>query len=381
MSDCERSWELEIYREGRLGPKDARSFERHLKACSECKFRSECCERLRVLGGAIGQDGPNELTMRRLRTRILRDVATGATPRKPRAWARVAMAAGIALAVGGGAVWLVDGKSAPKVATPVAATATTLQGAAPVEGLAGTIAAVAEARWTQARRDGVERVTLDEGTLAVHVRPQRLGERFLVVMPDGELEVRGTTFEVTVAGGATTRVTVDEGVVELRLRGRDAVRLERGGVWTPPAPVTANTPEKGTPPKAVPSVLPVPPPDDGASAYSSAVDLLRAGRGDDAAAAFHAFILAHPAAPQAEDASYLEAVALARAGRVDAAGLAAEHHLARFPASFHRKEAAILVARAATQRADCSRVRAVLAPWLASPDADVRAALGSCQAP
>jgi hypothetical protein len=380
MSDCERSWELEIYREGRLGPKDARSFERHLKACSECKYRNESFERLRVLGGAISQDGPNELTMRRLRTRILRDVATGATPREPRGWTRVAMAASIALAVGGGAVWLVDGKRAPKVAAPVAAT-TTAQGAAPVEALAGTVAPVADARWTQARHDGVERVTLDDGTLAVHVRPQRLGERFLVVMPDGELEVRGTTFEVTVAGGATTRVRVDEGVVELRLRGRDVVRLERGGAWTPPAPVTANAPEKATPPRAVPSVLPVPAPDDGASAYSSAVDLLRAGRGDDAAAAFHAFILAHPAAPQAEDASYLEAVALARAGRVDAAGLAADHHLASFPASFHRKEAAILVARAAIQRADCSRARGVLAPWLASPDADVRAALGSCPAP
>jgi len=380
MSDCERSWELEIYREGRLGPKDARSFERHLKACSECKSRSECYERLRVLAGAIGQDGPNELTMRRLRTRILRDVATGATPREPRAWTRVAMAAGLALAVGGGAVWLVDGKRAPKVAAPVAAT-TAAQGAAPVDRMAGTVAAMADARWTQARRDGVERVTLDDGTLTVHVRPQRFGERFLVVMPDGELEVRGTTFAVTVAGGATTRVRVDEGVVELRLQGRDPVRLERGGVWTPPAPVTANTPEKATPPRVVASVLPVPAPDDGASAYSSAVDLLRAGRGDDAAAAFHAFILAHPSAPQAEDASYLEAVALARAGRVDAAGLAADHHLARFPASFHRKEAAILVARAASQRADCTRARAVLAPWLASPDSDVRAALGSCQAP
>ena len=122
-------------------------------------------------------------------------------------------------------------------------------------------------------------------------------------------------------------------------------------------------------------------PDDGASGYTAAVELLRAGRGDDAAAAFHAFLLAHPAASQAEDASYLEAVSLARAGRTDAAGLAAEHHLARYPASFHRKEAAILVARAADQRGDCSKARAVLAPWLGSPDAEVRAAVASCPEP
>lgn len=385
MSDCERSWELQVYREGRLGAKDAKSFERHLRACSECKLRKECDERLRVLGGAIGQDGPDELTTRRLRARILRDVATGATTREPPAWTRIAIAAGLVLAVGGVAMWLGHGRSGPRAAVP-AAVAATVPGPTPVDPLAGTITAMTGTRWSQTRQDGIERVTLDDGTLEVHVRSQRFGERFLVMLPDGELEVRGTTFDVTVADGVTTRVQVDEGVVELRLRGRDVVQLQRGDVWIPPAPLTANAPVKAPPPRPAPSVsidhpVATPAPDDGASGYAAAVDLLRAGRGDDAAAAFHAFLLAHPAASQAEDASFLEAVALARAGRTDAAGLAAEHHLARFPASFHRKEAAILVARAASQRADCSKARAVLAPWLASPDGEVRAALSSCPGP
>jgi TolA-binding protein len=385
MSNCERSWELQVYREGRLGPKDVKSFERHLQACRECKLRNEREERLRVLGGAIGQDDPGELTMRRLRARVLRDVATGAAPREPRAWTRIAVAASLALTVGGASVWLAHGGSHPKVAAP-AAVATTVPIPANVDALAGTITATPGARWTQARQDGVERVTLDDGTLEIHVRAQRFGELFLVVMPDGELEVRGTTFEITVAGGLTTRVQVDEGMIELRLRGRDVVRLERGDVWTPPAPVTANVPVKASAPRPAPSVstdnaIAATSPDDGASGYTAAVELLRAGRGDDAAAAFHAFLLAHPAASQAEDASYLEAVSLARAGRTDAAGLAAEHHLARYPASFHRKEAAILVARAADQRGDCSKARAVLAPWLGSPDAEVRAAVASCPEP
>ena len=121
--------------------------------------------------------------------------------------------------------------------------------------------------------------------------------------------------------------------------------------------------------------------DDGAAAYAGALDLLRSGRGEEAASAFHVFLLAHPAAPQAEDASFLEAVALARAGRVDAASLAAEHHLASYPGSFHRKEAAILVARTASQRGDCMHARAVLASWLGSPDAEIRSALGPCAQP
>ncbi|HEY6462899.1 MAG TPA: hypothetical protein VIY73_22165, partial [Polyangiaceae bacterium] len=103
------------------------------------------------------------------------------------------------------------------------------------------------------------------------------------------------------------------------------------------------------------------------------------GRSAEAAAALEAFVLAHPGAPQAEDASYLEAVALARAGRSDAAGLAAEQHLRRFPASFHTREAAGLVALAASQRGDCARVHAVVAEWIQGPPGrDAQAALQAC---
>jgi TolA-binding protein len=105
----------------------------------------------------------------------------------------------------------------------------------------------------------------------------------------------------------------------------------------------------------------------------------REGRYDRAAAAFHAFALVHPKAPEAEDASFLEAVSLARAGRADAAALAAERHLEGFPNSFRRREASILVARAASRRGDCDQARGVLAAWTSDPpDAEVHAALRAC---
>jgi hypothetical protein len=400
MSGCDRRWELDVYREGRLGAKDARSFERHLKICSECKVRSECDERLRMLAAALPEEPPSELTLRRLRARVLRDVATGVRAPEAVPWSRVALAAGFALAVLGGAGWLAHGRHAPSavaptaVVVPVAAPeAEPVPSAAPADALAGTVTATAGARWTQLRRDGLETVTLADGTLGIHVRPQHAGERFLVALPDGELEVRGTTFDVSVAGGATRGVHVDEGHVELRLQGHPDLRLATGESWTAvpavaaPASLPSSVAEKVASPRTAPSSPGAPavvasPADDGATAYAGALDLLRTGRGDEAAAAFHAFLLAHPAAPQAEDASFLEAVALARAGRVDAAALAAEHHLASYPGSFHRKEAAVLVARAASQRGDCAHARAVLMPWLgASADADVRAALGSCAQP
>jgi TolA-binding protein len=387
MGDCDRQWEVDAYREGRLGQKDAQSFERHVKVCSACRSRKDGDEHLRTLALALPQDPPSELALRRLRTRILRDVATGASPREPLPLARMALVAALVLAALGGGWWALR-----RPAGPPQVAATSSMTATPAEALAGSVTAGADARWTQARQDGVERITLEDGALAVHVRHQQVAERFLVVLPDGELEVRGTTFEVSVSGGSTMRVQVEEGLVELRLRGRPVARLGAGESWTPPAPpspaATVATAEKPAIPRAVPSASgdrPIAPSvlaDDGAAAYADALALLRAGRGDDAAAAFQSFLLGHPGAPQVEDASFLEAVALARAGRTDAAGLAAEHHLASFPGSFHRKEAAILVARAASQRGDCARVRAVLAPWLgASPDDDARAALGACPSP
>jgi TolA-binding protein len=214
----------------------------------------------------------------------------------------------------------------------------------------------------------------------VHVRPQDAGERFLVMMRDGELEVRGTTFDVTVQGGETTRVRVQSGVVELRLRGRPVVRLVDGDAWTPSSAVSL------LPPRAPASAGTVraPPPapadvDDGVSSYAAAMQRLRGAHYEKAAAAFHAFVAAWPRSSQAEDASFLEAVALARAGRPDAAGLAAERHLATFPASFHRKEAAILEARAAALRGECDSARTVLGPWLGpNPDADAVATLRGC---
>jgi hypothetical protein len=400
MSGCDRRWEVDAYREGRLGDKDAQSFERHLRACSDCRHRKDCDERLRVIGQALPHDEPSELTLRRLRTRILRDVATGAGQREPSRVARVAVAAGLALVLGAGA-WATFGRThTVAVAPPPVAPATTTVAApvapAPVEprdALAGTVTVLQPARWSQARKDGVERVTLDDGVLGLHVRHQQPGERFLVAMPDGEVEVRGTTFDVSVAAGTTRRVHVDEGLVELRLGGHSVASLGAGDTWTAPAAVVASSPPSpgdrpaaarasatasGAPPGA-PRPADAPAVDDGASDYARAVQALRDGRASEAAVGFHAFLVAHPGAPQAEDASFLEGVALARAGRGDAAALAAEDHLARYPASFHRREAAILVARAASQRGDCARARAVLGPWLAdAADADVRSALGSC---
>ena len=167
--------------------------------------------------------------------------------------------------------------------TPVAsvsAMATTLATAP----LAGAVTASAEAVWTQARQAGIESVVLQAGTLRVHVRPQGPGERFLVRLPDGEIEVRGTTFEVTALDGSTRHVGVSEGTVVLRLRGSPD-RSPRPGVniWAapesfsfdgPPAPVRA----AASAPAIVRRTPAVHDADEGAEAYVEAMRSFREGR-------------------------------------------------------------------------------------------------------
>lgn len=365
---CPRAWELDAYREGSLSEGDALSFERHLRSCPACAASRVSNERLRALAQRLADDGPDALGLRRLRRRILDDAAIGPPhPRAPRAGLWIALAC-LATAMG---AWALGQRGEAARAPSVAATAPSAAATpGPPGPLAGTVTPTEKARWSQTRTGDVERVRLDEGTVSVHVRPQLPRERFLVEMPDGEIEVRGTTFEVTVEAGRTTGVRVLEGVVELRLTASPPQRLEAGDSFSSPlgaavasvAPVATPLPRSA--PKAeaagahvVVAAEPdagataIPGGDDGTAAYAEALGFLSAGRNEQAATALRAFVEAYPNAAQAEDATFLEAVALARAGRTDAAGLAAEHHLTRFPGSFHRKDALVLVERAARLRA------------------------------
>jgi hypothetical protein len=346
-------------------------------------------EKLRQLARSLPVREPDELPLRRLKARLLRDAALGA-PASRHSGRQVAVAV-VALGMGLSAWLIVATRTSSRVASSARTTAVTTTPSieTPVmpksEELAGSVVPSPSARWSQTREQAIERVTIDDGAIRVHVRHQASGERFLVVLPDGEIEVRGTTFDVSVERGATAHVYVDEGVVELRIRDRPVVRLAANEAWSAPLP-SRSASQKPSPPlhAAVPAPsVAVPPTTHEVSHggdYASAIELLRKGQYDQAASAFHALAQADPAT-QADDSSFLEAIALARAGRTDAAALVAERHLASFPDSFHRKEASILVARAASQRGDCAKARTTMAPWMkASFESGVRTALGSCEA-
>jgi hypothetical protein len=369
---CARGWEHDAVREGRLSAADGASFLRHARTCADCRDAVARDDRLRELGRAWPAEAPAELVLRRVRARVLRAAANAPAP--VGASGRRRLAVGLALAAGLIGPVVVASLHRGRRSDVAPASASLPAAPMPVAtAFAGSVLGAPSARWTQTRAGGLERVHLVAGTVAIHVRPQVAGERFLVELPDGELEVRGTTFQVAVESEVTTRVHVDEGTVELRLRGEPEQALVGGSTWSGAAlrvaPVTPAPTAVAGAGRRAPA-----PPATSLDAYAGAMKLLQAGRAEDAASAFHEFASAHPEAPQAEDASFLEALALARAGRRDAAGLAAEHHLTSFPRSFHRRDAAILVARAASQRGECAAARAVLARWLSPASSPPREA-------
>jgi hypothetical protein len=263
-------------------------------------------------------------------------------------------------------------------AAPMGALPSASVSMASIENFTASITAGPGARWWR-RRDGkIEWVHLDEGTLSLHVERQRPDGRFLVELPDGEIEVRGTRFEVTARRGLTRSVRVEEGVVVYRPVGAPEIVLHAGERWNAEAKLAASS---TSPAKTLSQARERDAQLSPAADYEAAAAVYGAKRYAEAATRFSAFVSAHPMAVEAEDASFLEASALAHDGRSEAAAKVAEHFLRTYPTSFHARDAAVLVARDARNRGDCVRARAALGPWLDGPTPDVTRALGACIAP
>jgi hypothetical protein len=183
--------------------------------------------------------------------------------------------------------------------------------------------------------------------------------------------------------GTTTRVSVSEGVVSVRVGGRE-VRVHPNGAWpegcgaasslgptttrvVPPAPATVaaraersarvvsaplERPAPRTPPApaapTAPAILVTPPSELVAQndLFSAAVRARNAGQPSEAARLFGKLASEHPRSPLLESATVQRMKLLAPIDR-EAAARAAADYLARFPSGFARPDAEKLVARSA----------------------------------
>jgi TolA-binding protein len=192
----------------------------------------------------------------------------------------------------------------------------------------GTVTTRGEARYTLASAAPDEIVRLTEGTLDIEVSPLQRGERFRVLTGDGEVEVRGTSFEVVARADRLERVLVRHGMVEVRPAGGAVRLLAAGEEWNAPAtPTPTLTPPTPTP---TPTVTPIAPParvkkeiiiaptapkaDPAQHDFDEGWEALRRGDPAHAAPAFRRALDAAPDGPLADDASFWLAVSYARAG-------------------------------------------------------------------
>jgi hypothetical protein len=344
---CARSWEAEALEDSRLGARERAAFERHLQGCARCASEVASLAALRRAARALPVLRSEPLARRRLRQAVLRSAAEAVT-RAPRPWrARLALPM-VALAVLGGL--LVVGLR-PVPPPPLARIGVGL--AAPrvpaVPAPTFRVTASDGSVWRTGDDGPTVRLDLQRGRFEIEVDKLGAGQRFLVDLPDGALEVRGTRFVLDLEDGVTRHVAVTEGRVALRLTGRGEVALSAGDAW--PEALPRSAPAGSTAPAAPPSAhsaasapsMPAPsaPPADASAGTDFAAAMAAFSSGDFGRAEqlFRTFEQRHPGDARAEDAAFLGAVARSRRGDAAGARALARDYLDRYPGGLRRVEA------------------------------------------
>jgi ferric-dicitrate binding protein FerR (iron transport regulator) len=363
MATCPRLFEVEALRDGRLTGAEVTRFQSHVRTCAACAQEMRA---LAELGDALRSIPPSpeahELHVRRERTRLLAAFDASLVPAPGRSRPKLWLGA-VAVLVLIMALLALRLRPSPPV-TPVAASLESVK-----------VQAAETTKWSRRAENQLETITLETGTLSIRVDHRSPHRRLLVLLPDGELEDIGTTFSVSAAAGQTTRVTVQDGAVILRLRGAPALTLRAGDSWIPaPAPATttssaspaparpvlavpsAKPAASAGPPKPAASVAPAPTiaapratsalvavpaaahrPDPAAD-FRTAMSAFTGGDNARASSLFDTFLSQHPRDSRAEDAAYLRVLALQRAGNLGATKRAAAEYLKRYPHGFRHAE-------------------------------------------
>jgi len=225
----------------------------------------------------------------------------------------------------------------------------------------------AGARYATVSAPPWETFQLAEGTIELEVAPLGPRERVRVQTSDGEVEVRGTRFEVTARGGRLVGVDVTRGRVEVRPAGAATTVLVAGERWRARDEAPDEAPDEARdeapdeapappPPTALAPRAPAPRARVGRAAaavealvptrqevlYDDAWDALRARRFDEAAAGFARVLAEAPTGPLADEAAFWRATAIARGGGSARAIAAFEAFLVKYRTARRGEASAIL---------------------------------------
>ena len=374
---CPPAWKLT--RAASSEPRDP-ELETHVAACAACAAELGTLRELAAEARALpAPSGMSSESRAAISARLL--AAPPEPPRRESASARSAMllTAGVATIVVAIAVVvapIVRRGASPEERASTAPPPTPVSASVPRTSRA-SIRAIGNARFFRAQPPPDEIVRLDDGRIELDVIPLAAGERFRVVTAHGEVEVRGTSFEVLASNGSLRSVSVSRGRVEVRSGGGLSV-LDAGDRWEeapPPAPAPGPTAPEATPARHLPA--PKPRANQRASAAESALfdrawSALRAGNAGDAAVTFADLERRARGHAIEEDALYWRAVSVARTKDSASAGLLFREFLRRFPASSRRGEAAVALGWILLDGENVSEARHAFEQALADPAASVR---------
>jgi hypothetical protein len=194
---------------------------------------------------------------------------------------------------------------------------------------------------------------LTSGSVRADVAKLFPGESFVIHTSDAEVEVHGTSFEVTRVDDSDpsscnkkTRVRVREGVVAVRSAGKETL-VRANEVWpTCEVPTTVATP---TPPTAAPKsdvtgAGAVRPSDLAAQndLFEAAISKKRAGDSRGAVTTLEDLLARYPQSHLAQSAR-AERMKLLRTMDRDRARTAAQDYLKRYPTGFARRDAEVIL--------------------------------------
>lgn len=188
---------------------------------------------------------------------------------------------------------------------------------------------------------------LKSGSVRADVAKLLSGERFMIRTADVEVEVHGTSFEVTRVDDSDrsncnkkTRVRVREGVVTVRSAGHETL-VRAGEVW----PICSETPTVvATSTNALAPTTSARPSDLAAQndLFEAAISKKRVGDTRGAVTAFEDLLTRYPQSHLAQSAR-AERMKLLRTVDRDRARAAAQDYLKRYPTGFARRDAELIV--------------------------------------
>ena len=334
---------------------------RHIDDCVACRHKWAEWETLRDLARALPVDLSLPGEQEQMRTALL---LLSAPPRRifPR------RAAWVSLSIAAAAILLLVAPRSKHQITRVSTTSTGITALAGTnEVRRGSVHPIGFAQFAFEHSQPDEIVRLHEGSIVVDVDPLHPGERFRVVVGDGEIEVRGTSFKVVAIGDRLRSVEVLRGLVSVRPQGADPVLLGPKESWKVPIAdrIRLSVSKKRAfhpsaidrPPQAASEI----PPSPSEIAFADGWKALRAQHFSDAAAAFERASANAGDLPLVEDAWFWRAVCEARIPRKAAAKSSLAGFIDRFPHSSRMGEVSAMLGWILLEEGDLDGARRLFA--------------------